>query len=1433
MLSVSPGIDPTTYANDEGLIPVAAESSWGLFYGDGTQQVADLTFHFEGTPTVTDLGNGAIVTLDGAETWVDTGEPVLPVDSTTLLLPQGQRIVDVQIVGVGEVQTLGTGTPLLAAPNAVPFDGEPVDSTDWTTVFDTNIDLDDLVRFNNYTYAGYNLATLSVFPVLYDAAGQVLSYVNDIQLRVTTTAGDEVAVIPQADPVALATVAEMVDNPQALETYTVATTSGAADQYEYVVITGAALADQFQPLLAQKESRGLTTRLVTTEWIAANYQGTENHDLADKIREFIADSYANHGTRWVLLGGDTEIIPVRGVYASVGSTVDYALPTDMYYACLDGPWNGDGDTVWGEANDGIGGGDIDLIPEVYVGRAPVSTTTEAANFVNKTILYETTPHPNATTALLLGEQLDANTYGSYSSIPIRNTAIPQDWNVIEMYDSSGTTWTAAQLVDQLNASPNLVNHLGHSNEVYNARLVNSTVAGLTNPFPFFMYSQGCNAGSIDTHDVSIAEQYVVDDHGAFGVVMNSRYGWYVPGSTPGGSHYYALEFFDAVFNENILHVGQANFDSKMDNLFRVTATGAYRWIHFETNLLGDPETMFQLGDAAPQTGTIAGHVYDDTNGNGRLDDGETGKAGEIVYLDLDNDGYRDQGTTVFESRDTPQSIPDPGTLYSTIDVTGVGTVRDLNVRLYVSHTYLSDLTVSLIGPDGTRVQLFSGIGGSGDNLINTVLDDQAEISINLGSAPFTGSFRPEEALAAFNGKSAEGTWTLEIQDSVSWDQGTLEGWSLEFVDNEPFTVTDATGAYAFDNLPAGDYVVRHEATVGTEDTGSTSGGVAVTLSAGQTIAGIDFYNSDGAVQVVDLGMVDYTALNGVTGDGSVWYRLEASHDGILSVAVTGGSIGTATLRDAQGNAIAASTLSGNTQRLDWIVQQGETFFLELSGGNVDARIANLVSADAQGIVLFGTAGDDHVDLTIGDTVDLVVNGFDYRYTPSDFGGGIHFAFDAGSGADSVDVTVNLDHTATASPSNLYINAGQTTVDMTGVEDITLQGGVGLDVVHLYDSPGNDVFTTRPGEVELTGPGYALRALNYDYAHGYATAGGTDVAHMLDSAGDDSFYAVPDYAIMRGNGFYNRAKHFEYVHGYRSTGNDVAVLDGSNGDDGLTFRPEYAILRGDGYYLRAKNFGNVVVRGWGGNDSAVLMGSSGNDWLTARPGSTTFSGDTFHLTVDRFESIYANAQAGSVDVAMIYDTAGNDVFTARPGYGRLTGTNYSVTVANFEYVHGYGSGGVDVAHLYDSAGNDVFNANPTQGVMRGNGFYLRAKYFDYVHGYAGEGDDTAYLYGSSGADYAYVLSTHTVFRGSGFYNRAKLFEHVYAIGDRHDSGRINDSSSNDKVNVLADRLQIYYPGAMSELRGFASLVAASTNGGHDSRTYLSEPMLDLQWTGSWS
>lgn len=1413
----------------------ATSTGWGLFSGDAQQQSADLHFRFEGTPDVRNLGDGAVVTLDGADTWVDTGEPVLPVRSSTLLLPQGMEIVDVQLVGLSQGQVIGTGTPLLAAPNAVPFDGTEADTTDWTSIFDTSFDLNDAVRYANHSMAGYSVATLNVFPILYDAGEQVLTYFDEMDLRIVTAASDSPSGPAAGDLATVEQVASAVDNPDMLATYSTTTETVSEESYEYLVITNAALADSFEPLLAHKESRGLTTRLATTEWIAANYTGTETGDLADRIRHFVADSYANHGTRWVLLGGDEEVIPSRGVYASAGGYVDNALPTDMYYACLDGPWNGDGDELWGESDDGVGGGDIDLLPEVFVGRAPVSTVAETQNFVAKTVLYESTPHPNATTALLLGEQLDANTYGSYSSIPIREQTIPGDWDVIELYDSSGTTWTTSTVVDQLNASPHLVNHLGHSNQVYNARISNSTVAALENPFPYFIYSQGCDAGSFDTHDISIGEQHVIGQYGAFGAVMNSRYGWYVPGTTPGGSHYYAMEFFDAVFNENKIRAGEANFDSKVDNLFRVTGSGAYRWIHFETNLLGDPETPLQIGDAIPSSGTISGHVYDDLNGNGQLDPGETGKAGEIVYLDLNGDGNRDQGSRIIESRDTPKALVDAGTITSTIDVSGIGRVQDVNVKLNISHTYVSDLVVTLIAPDGTRVELFSRVGGEGDNFINTVLDDQGDLPIGAGWAPFTGSFRPSQPLSTLEGKAADGQWTLEIEDTLAWDTGTLESWSLEFTNEEPVAISGDDGSYAFENLPAGEYTVRHETTGGTQDMGATAAGATVELATGQTVTGVDFYNTSNAIEVVDLGTIDYRLLDDAAADGSTWYRIQAAHDGMLSVLASGGTAqGSVVLRDASGRMLTASTLDGNEPRLDWNVQAGDAMYLELSGGTVvDAQIANLVNRSSQGLELFGTEGNDVLEVTVGEQIAVTINGLNYSFGADEFTAAPQITFDGGRGEDAAQIVLQSgDHTARLAPGELQLQGEEAGVTLAGTEAITLIGGGGLDVASLFDSAGDDVLIARPEQTTLSGDGFTLTVEGFDYTHAYATGGGIDVAHLLDSAGNDQFTATPEYGIMRGAGFYNRAKFFDYTHGYHSGGDDLALLSGSAGADELAFRPEYSVLSGDGFYLRAKHFGDVVVRGGGGADAAQLDGSAGVDWLVARPGLTTFEGAGFSGSFSGFADV--TARGGTGDVALIFDTPGDDVFVAQPGEARMTGPGYSVAAYQFEYAHGIAnSGGTDVAHLYDSAGDDVFVGRPEWSTLSGDGFFLRAKYFDYVHGYANSGgNDTARLYDSAGVDDVVVRQQQTVMRGSGFYNRVKLFDHIHAFSESgNDRARIVDSAGDDQLKASGDHVQMQYPEVLAELYGFASLQADSSNGGDDTQT-TADAELALALTGGW-
>jgi titin len=163
------------------------------------------------------------------------------------------------------------------------------------------------------------------------------------------------------------------------------------------------------------------------------------------------------------------------------------------------------------------------------------------------------------------------------------------------------------------------------------------------------------------------------------------------------------------------------------------------------------------------------------------------------------------------STDTPKAIPDLATITSSIVEPVDGLISDFDVRLNLTHTYDSDLILTLIGPDGTRVVLSNRHGGSGDNYTNTVFEAQYGTPIGAGTPPFTGTFLPDEPLPVFLGESTQGTWTLEISDVAGGDVGTLWSWSLVFSTNDPtdetiignFIGTNAAGASGLGNMTSG------------------------------------------------------------------------------------------------------------------------------------------------------------------------------------------------------------------------------------------------------------------------------------------------------------------------------------------------------------------------------------------------------------------------------------------------------------------------------------------------------------------------------------------------------------------------------------------------------------------------------------------------------
>jgi len=136
------------------------------------------------------------------------------------------------------------------------------------------------------------------------------------------------------------------------------------------------------------------------------------------------------------------------------------------------------------------------------------------------------------------------------------------------------------------------------------------------------------------------------------------------------------------------------------------------------------------------------------------------------------------GAYTYLSTEVPRAIEDLTTVTSNLTVTDDWAINDLNVFLTINHTYDGDLVIRLTGPGGQTVMLSNGNGGSGENFDNTLFDDEAFIPIGMGTAPFTGSYIPDEPLSAFDGLTTPGTWTLSIEDQANGDTGELLSWGI-------------------------------------------------------------------------------------------------------------------------------------------------------------------------------------------------------------------------------------------------------------------------------------------------------------------------------------------------------------------------------------------------------------------------------------------------------------------------------------------------------------------------------------------------------------------------------------------------------------------------------------------------------------------------------
>lgn len=558
------------------------------------------------------------------------GHPDLPWVAERIDLPAGMKVTGVEVVSFQSEllrDAVRIAPALVTRPGAGPGERTAADASAYAV---SGFVPAELARVGTQgSMRGRNVAYVRIAPTRWDPATGRLERISSMQLRLTVEDGAAPAVVrerivrewedelPSGVPsraivsMSAPTVDAVTGKPQAEPFKPLQVPSVMGSPVQYLIITNDAMAPAFQPLADWKTQCGVPAVVRTLSFIRQQYP--IGADDAERIRLFIRDAYARWGVKWVLLGGDTDVIPERLAFNVSFYQLEH-IAADIYYSCLDGNWNADGNSEYGEGfqDEFTPGDNADLLPEVYVGRATVSTPLEAQTFVTKTFQYERTPVSGYLNKwLLFAEVLFPQPYNG-GPIDLDGAQLAEDVlpftdrnpsllvkrlyenNTDPAYRPGALPESKVAVLAELQAGPGLALHVGHgfrnSMSVADNTLVNADASNLTNGNKLFnLYAIDCTSSAIDFP--CIGEAFFKNPNGgAVTVVGSTRFDF------PTAGRAYQQEYFRLFFVDSVSAIGELQARQKLPFVAFSFYDGVNRWTQMTLLMLGDPELRMYNGE---------------------------------------------------------------------------------------------------------------------------------------------------------------------------------------------------------------------------------------------------------------------------------------------------------------------------------------------------------------------------------------------------------------------------------------------------------------------------------------------------------------------------------------------------------------------------------------------------------------------------------------------------------------------------------------------------------------------------------------------------------------------------------------------------------------------------------------------------------------------
>ena len=175
------------------------------------------------------------------------------------------------------------------------------------------------------------------------------------------------------------------------------------EEYEFIILAPLDFSSSLDTLVTHKNDRNISTKFVSLSYLYGGvYFPVEGRDDPEKIKYFIKNAIENWNTSYVLLVGGDDEFPIRATHVLVDyfpdDPDDEEFVSDLYYADIYhgdstsfSSWDSNGNDIFGEYNWGSSHStdDVDLYPDIYLGRLACRDSNEVAACINKIITYET------------------------------------------------------------------------------------------------------------------------------------------------------------------------------------------------------------------------------------------------------------------------------------------------------------------------------------------------------------------------------------------------------------------------------------------------------------------------------------------------------------------------------------------------------------------------------------------------------------------------------------------------------------------------------------------------------------------------------------------------------------------------------------------------------------------------------------------------------------------------------------------------------------------------------------------------------------------------------------------------------------------------------------------------------------------------------------